>query len=79
MTKETLESHVRGTMQAAVDDVMESAAALTDAVNAAADLGVRVELDIVPLTCTSHRKVVAHVAHLDEGRRPEDLNSANDG
>ncbi|HEU02572.1 hypothetical protein LCGC14_0085090 [marine sediment metagenome] len=79
MTKEILESHVTGTMQAAIDDVMESAAALTDAVNAAADLGMRVELEIVPLSCTIHRKVVAHVAHPDEGRRPEDLNSANDG
>ncbi|WP_206456255.1 hypothetical protein [Aurantimonas marina] len=58
---------------------MESAAALTDALNAVADLGVRVELEIVPLACTSHRKVVAHVAPVDEGRRPEDLNSANDG
>lgn len=79
MTKETFEAHVGGTMQTAIDNVVESAAALTDALNAAADLGVRVELDIVPLSCTSHRKVVAHFVPVDEGRRPEDLNSANDG
>ena len=65
--------------RAAIEAVEERAAALTEALERAAELGVPIEIDIVqPDHSQRRREIVARLVRSETGRRPEDLNSSND-
>ncbi|NDV88188.1 hypothetical protein GTW51_15915 [Aurantimonas aggregata] len=65
--------------KAAVDAVETSAAALTEALGRAAELGIPMEIEILPPDhSTGRREIVARIVRSETGRRPEDLNSSND-
>ncbi|MBB4001538.1 hypothetical protein [Aurantimonas endophytica] len=65
--------------RAAINAVEASTAALNDALQRAAELGVPMEIDIIQADhATGRREVVARVVRAETGRRPEDLNSSND-
>ncbi|MEX6506657.1 hypothetical protein [Jiella sp. M17.18] len=79
--REITASNAPAAAQAAVRNAIDYAAALTDAIDKAARLGIRLDLRIEERDERGRsglREVVVEVPRHDEGRRPEDLNSAND-
>ena len=65
--------------KAAIGAVEASAAALSDALERAAELGIPMDIDIVePDRTGGRREIIARIVRSDPGRRPEELNSSND-
>ena len=81
--RQTIEPYAPASAEAAIRNAVDCAEALSRALNEAASLGIRLDVSVEVEEAEGgapprSRVIVGTPAH-DEGRRPEDLNSSNDG
>ncbi|MCB8836178.1 hypothetical protein [Aurantimonas sp. VKM B-3413] len=81
--RQTIEPHAPVSTETAIRNAVDCADALTRALREAARLGIRLHVKVETEEAESGQpscsRVLVGTPQHDEGRRPEDLNSSNDG